>query len=101
MAVQHDLRWVDEAGRWPGLTSLVRVETTRYPAAVPAQVQAPRYCLSRQPGLSAEQALAAVRRHWAVENPLHWPLDVTWARRRTAYATNDRLKTSLWCAKWP
>jgi len=77
VAVQPDLRWVDEAGRWPGLAVLVRVETTRYPAAGPAQLQAPRYYLSSQPGLCAEQALDAVRGHWAVENQLHWHLDVT------------------------
>lgn len=77
VAVQTDLRWVDEAGRWPGLAALVRVETTRYPAAGPAQAQAPRYYLSSRPELTAEQALAAVRGHWAVENQLHWHLDVT------------------------
>jgi len=35
------------------------------------------YYLSSQAGLGAEQALAAVRGHWAVENQLHWHLDVT------------------------
>lgn len=29
---QADLRWVDEDGRWPGLATLVRVQTTS-PAA--------------------------------------------------------------------
>lgn len=28
---QPDLRWVDEDGRWPGLQTLVRVETSRQP----------------------------------------------------------------------
>lgn len=28
---QTDLRWVDEDGRWPGLQTLVRVETSRQP----------------------------------------------------------------------
>lgn len=32
VAVQTDLRWVDEDGRWPALAALIRVETTRYPA---------------------------------------------------------------------
>lgn len=77
VAVQADLRWVDEAGRWPGLVALVRVDTTRYPADGPAQRPPARYYLSSQAGLGAEQALEAVRGHWAVENQLHWHLDVT------------------------
>ena len=77
VAVQADLRRVDEAGRWPGLAALVRVDTTRYPADGPAQLQPARYYLSSQAGLGAEQALEAVRGHWAVENQLHWHLDVT------------------------
>ena len=32
------------------------------------------FALSRK--LSAEQLLATVRRHWAIENNLHWQLDV-------------------------
>ena len=87
VAVQTDLRWVNEDGRWPHLTALVRVDTLRYPAAGPPQVQAPRYYLSSQPALTAEQALTAVRGHWAVENQLHWHLDVT--LRQDAHRLRD------------
>ena len=88
VAVQADLRWVDEAGRWPGLAALVRVDTTRYPADGPAQLQPARYYLSSQAGLGAEQALEAVRGHWAVENQLHWHLDVT--LRQDAHRLRDQ-----------
>ena len=77
VAVQTDLRWVDEAGRWPGLAALVRVEATRCLADGTEQPHPPRYYLSSQANLQAEQALEAVRGHWAVENQLHWHLDVT------------------------
>lgn len=77
VSLQTDLRWVNEEQRWPALQALVRVETMRYPTQGSASPQAVRYYLSSQPGLSAEQALAAVRGHWAVENQLHWHLDVT------------------------
>lgn len=77
VSLQTDLRWVDEDGRWPELAALVRVETTRYPAHEPEQPQPPRYYLTSQPELTAAQALEAVRGHWAVENQLHWHLDVT------------------------
>ena len=69
--------WVNEDKRWPALATLVRVETTTYPPGQPPQRQAARYYISSRVGLTAEQALAAVRGHWAIENKLHWQLDVT------------------------
>ncbi|WP_035559885.1 ISAs1 family transposase [Hymenobacter sp. IS2118] len=77
VSVQTDLRWVDEEGRWPGLAALVRVATTRHPVDGPAQSQAVRYYLSSRASLTPAQATAAVRDHWAIENKLHWHLDVT------------------------
>lgn len=88
VAVQTDLRWVDEDQRWPALAALVRVQATRYPADGPPQPQPVRYYLSSQAELTAEQALAAVRGHWAVENQLHWHLDVT--LRQDAHRLRDQ-----------
>lgn len=42
-----DLRWVDEDGRWPGLHTLVRVETRRQPAEGQPLVQQRYYISSR------------------------------------------------------
>ena len=70
-----DLQWVDENGRWPGLQTLVRVETRRYPDESQPVVQQRYYISSR--ALKPAQADAAVRGHWAIENALHWHLDVT------------------------
>lgn len=57
----------------------MRVETLRSPATGEAQAQPVRYYLSSRAGLTAGQALAAVRGHWAIENQLHWYLNVTLA----------------------
>ena len=88
VAVQTDLRWVDEERRWPQLAALVRVQATRYPASGPPLLQPVRYYLSSQADLKAEQALEAVRGHWAVENQLHWHLDVT--LRQDAHRLRDQ-----------
>ena len=67
---------MDEDGRWPGLATLVRVQTTSQPSeGEPVSCQ--RYYLSSRVGLTAEQADGFVRGHWAIENALHWQLDVT------------------------
>lgn len=93
VGVQTDLRWVDEEGRWPGLAALVQVETSRYPADGPPQPQAVRYYLSSRATLTPAQASIAVRDHWAIENKLHWHLDVTLAedahRLREAQAVEN------------
>lgn len=77
VSVQTDLRWVDEAGRWPQLAALVRVETLRCPPDALAVTQPVRYYLSSQCPRTAAQAQAAVCGHWAIENQMHWHLDVT------------------------
>ena len=60
---------------WPGLKTLVRVECAR---EINGQASTERryYISSRQAG--AEHLGAAVRGHWAVENGLHWSLDVAY-----------------------
>lgn len=69
--------WLNEDQRWPALATLVRVETTTYPPDLPPQPLAARYYISSRANLTAQQALGAVRGHWAIENKLHWQLDVT------------------------
>lgn len=64
---------------WPGLRSLCVVESYRQTlSAGPAPAVGPperRYFLSSL-APDAVRLLAAVRGHWAIENQLHWTLDV-------------------------
>lgn len=73
---QTDRRWVDEDGRWPGLATLVRVQTTSHPTGKKS-LRSTRYYRSSRVGLTPEQADGFVRGHWAIENALPWQLDVT------------------------
>ena len=59
---------------WPGLHSIGMVEATRTVAGE-TSVE-PRFYLTSLPP-DAEQFAQAVRKHWGVENQLHWSLDVT------------------------
>ncbi len=69
---------MDEDGRWPGRATLVRVQTT---SQVPGKAAVSHNCyyISSRAGLTPKQADAFVRGHWAVENALHWQLDVTFS----------------------
>ena len=68
------IRYVDDGGQWPGLTTLVMVEGERLVGGK-TTVES-RYYISSLPN-DATRLLSAVRSHWGIENELHWSLDVT------------------------
>ena len=64
---------------WPNLRSVVRVAGRR--DTDEGTEERPRYYISSLDG-SAERLLETVRRHWGIENGLHWRLDVTFREDR-------------------
>jgi predicted transposase YbfD/YdcC len=79
-SVLREVAWLDGHRRFPGelrlpgTACLVRAET-RVEAAGRTRSET-RYFVSSRP-LAPAEAAAAVRGHWAIENRLHWVLDVT------------------------
>lgn len=85
--VRHDhgrtvlqLSWSTPSGKeidtalWPGCKSVGCVVSQRIVGEKVAELEE-RYYISSRP-LSAEQLARTVRAHWAIENKLHWMLDV-------------------------
>lgn len=81
------LEWFADREKWAGLRSVGVVEATRE-AGGKTTVER-RYYLSSLP-LDVATFARAVRGHWAVENQLHWVLDVVFgedqSRARTGHA---------------
>ena len=79
--------WDDEACKWKGLASLVRLESQRSVNGTTSEEV--RYYLSSLSG-NARKMLRSIRSHWGVENSLHWVLDVAFdeddCRIRTDHA---------------
>jgi len=75
----EDLAWLDAIelrARWPNLRSVARIESQR---ETHGQVQTEtRYVISSLPA-DAQRILYVARTHWAIENGLHWCLDVTFS----------------------
>jgi predicted transposase YbfD/YdcC len=68
---------LDALSGWPGLRTVLAVESIRSLDSAPAKVESEiRYFLSSCPDAPAVLG-RAIRSHWAVENALHWVLDVT------------------------
>lgn len=75
-ALDVDATGLLDAPTWPRLRSVVEVESTRY-VGESVSVER-RYYVSSLPPEPA-RLLDAVRSHWAVENRVHWVLDVTFS----------------------
>jgi predicted transposase YbfD/YdcC len=67
------LAYVDPKGRWPGLESLVLIESTRRVGDTVTTED--RYYLASLPPDAARLA-RVIRAHWGIENRVHWVLDV-------------------------
>lgn len=87
--VGDEVRWLgpELLASWPGLASVALVERTRQDLGdFSGRVSVERQLyISSLKGLDAGRLAAAARGHWAVENNLHWQLDVSFGedQRRT------------------
>jgi predicted transposase YbfD/YdcC len=85
-----DIDWFQDKPLWKGLASVGLVESTR---TVHGQRTIERRLFLSSLPLDAQTFAQAVRQHWAIENPLHWSLDVTFredqSRARTRYAAQN------------
>ena len=71
--VIHDLEWLGQRHAWPGLNGIVVIDTRRETGGTLEQ-ETRLYITSLT--LPATSLGAIVRSHWAVENSLHWVMDM-------------------------
>jgi predicted transposase YbfD/YdcC len=77
--VIHDVDWLQDNHEWPGLKSVVMVESEReIPATAkdPAKIEREtRFYITSLVWLACQVA-PAIRGHWMIENGLHWVMDM-------------------------
>ena len=73
--VIEDLRFLDEKEQWPDLRIIVRVSSIRYNKQTKKEEVFKRYYIGSLLK-DASEINKDIRSHWAVENNLHWNLDV-------------------------
>src|SRR2546427_10230017 len=87
-----DLTALPELAKWPGLQSVIAVETIRMAHQHAPVTSDYRFYISSL-ARSATAFVAMIRQHWDIENKLHWSLDVTFnedrCRIRKAYAPEN------------
>ena len=73
--VINKINFLDDQDKWPGLRSIVRIKAERQSKSTGKLSQDTRYYISSldEP---ADKFNVKIRQHWAIENNLHWQLDV-------------------------
>ena len=71
--VLHDISWLQERHDWVGLNAIVMVESMRDTRSK-IETETRFYITSLTD--TAERIAIAVRGHWAIENSLHWVMDM-------------------------
>jgi predicted transposase YbfD/YdcC len=72
--VSDNLDWLEQRGDWIDLRTIALIET-RITVGEKTTTEQRYFISSLKP--NAKQIADAVRSHWAIENSLHWVLDVT------------------------
>src|SRR4051794_29499371 len=85
--VLHDVSWLQERHDWPGLNGVVIVDSIR---EIGRTIERETRLFITSLSLPAKSLAGIVRSHWAVENSLHWVMDMVFrddeCRIRTDHA---------------
>ena len=83
--VIHDVKWLEERHKWPGLRGVVIIDSTR---EIDTKVSLETRFYITSCALVAEQIAAIIRSHWAIENSLHWTMDMVFRDDECRVRTN-------------
>jgi predicted transposase YbfD/YdcC len=72
----RDLAWMMTAERWRGLDFVVQIVRERTVITTGKTSSETAYYIGSDADATAETAGSAIRRHWGIENQLHWVLDL-------------------------
>jgi predicted transposase YbfD/YdcC len=81
----HDVDWLQERHDWPGMKAVVMIESTREIADKVERET--RFYITSLVWL-ASQLGPVIRSHWAVENSLHWVMDMIFRDDECRIRTN-------------
>ena len=83
--VIHDVAWLQKRHEWPGLKAVVIVESSR---EIGGKIEQETRFYITSLVMLANQLGPIVRSHWAVENSLHWVMDMVFRDDECRVRTN-------------
>ena len=87
----EDLSWVEEPEKWAGLKSIGLVKSVRTELSTGEKSIYCRYYISSL-SLDPDYFLECSRKHWEIENCLHWTLDVIFKEDENRARTKNSAK---------
>lgn len=92
-SVINDFKFIEQNNQWKNLTSIIKIESCReFKNSNKPTENATRYYISSLRN-NASDFQSKIRSHWAVENKLHWTLDVAFSedasRKRAGNAAQN------------
>ena len=90
--VYDDLSFIDNPQRWAGLSTIVKIDSSRYIKSTGKEEKQTRLYITSLPP-DAQNIAKAIRSHWGIENSLHWTLDVAFgedkSRKKEGYSAQN------------
>jgi predicted transposase YbfD/YdcC len=85
--VSNEVSWLrDRHPQWESIQSIVRIDSTR---EIKTKITTEtRYYISSL-NESAQKILSSIRSHWAIENSLHWVLDMSFGEDQSRIRKNN------------
>jgi predicted transposase YbfD/YdcC len=83
--VIHDAKWLQDRHNWPGLKSIVMVESSR---EISGKIEQETRFYITSLVMLAHLIGPAIRSHWAIENSLHWVMDMLFRDDECRVRTN-------------
>ena len=91
-SVIEDLTFLDSDKQWKGLKTIIKIDSERFTKIDKKSQKETRYYISSLPPEAAAMN-KKIRNHWAIENKLHWMLDVNFnedaSRKRMGYSASN------------
>ena len=98
--VSEDLEWLTAPEDWPRIRSVVKIERERFNTKSEATSNVDAFYISSIEGLAPQRALELSRNHWAVENNLHWVLDVAFGEDHAQHRARNTAENLSLLRKW-
>jgi len=96
-AVSRNISWLNEIHSWPGLKSIGQITATVWKKG--KETTETRFYISSL-ALEAERLNEIARKHWAIENQLHWSLDVVFNEDKACIRNDNAAENIDILRKW-
>lgn len=85
VTVIHDIEWLQKRHGWPGLSAIAMVESTR---EIKGVIEKDTRIYITSLDMIATLLAPVIRSHWAIENSLHWVMDMVFRDDECRVRTN-------------